>query len=104
MFSAYPIIGKGNAQLAPQKVKLAMGVRGESNMHYRMGEIQRRHWIATAQRSGIGDEGEAIVDELIARTAGVIATVQTQLPANFPELVSGPIFAGLAKAAKKLAM
>ncbi len=103
VLSVYPIIGKGRAQLAPQKVKLAMGVRGESNMHYRLGEIQRRHWIATALRNGIGNEGEIIIDELIARTAGVIGTVQTQLPASFPEAVSGPILAGLSKAAKKLA-
>jgi serine/threonine-protein kinase HipA len=80
-----------------------MGIRGESNVHYRIGEIQRRHWIATAQRSGIGSEGEAIINEMIARTPGVIALVQKQLPPDFPEAIGSPILAGLAKAAKKLA-
>lgn len=103
VLSAYPVMGNKAGQLSPQKAKLAMGVRGEQNMHYKLAEIQRRHWIETAQRNGIGDEGEAIVNELLARTPGVIATVRTQLPADFPEAVSGPILAGLAKAAKKLA-
>jgi len=103
VLSAYPVMGNKAGQLSPQKAKLAMGVRGEQNMHYKLAEIQRRHWIETAQRNGIGDEGEAIVNELRARTPGVIATVRTQLPADFPEAVSGPILAGLAKAAKKLA-
>ena len=103
VLSAYPIIGKGHAKLAPQKAKLSMGVRGESNMHYRTGEIQRRHWIATAQRNGIGAEGENIINELIARTPGVIAMVQTQLPPDFPQSITGHILTGLAKAAKKLA-
>ncbi len=103
VLSAYPILGKGRSQLAPQKAKLSMGLRGESNMHYRIEEIQRRHWIATAQRSGIGGEGEAIINELIARTPGVITVVQKQLPPHFPEAIASPILTGLAKAAKKLA-
>ena len=80
-----------------------MAVRGESNMHYAVREIQRRHWIATAQRNGIGAEGEAIIDELIARTPGAIARVQEQLPRNFPLAIAEPILDGLAKAAKNLA-
>ena len=103
VLSAYPIIGKGSAQLAAQKVKLAMGVRGESNMHYRIAEIQRRHWITTAQRSGIGNEGETIIYELIARTPGVIEAVQAKLPTGFPGEIAEPILMGLTKAAKRLA-
>ncbi len=103
VLSAYPIIGNGRAQLAPQRAKLSMGIRGESNMHYRLGEIQRRHWIATAQRNGIGSEGEAIINAMIARTPSVITFVQKQLPPDFPEAIGSPILAGLAKAAKNLA-
>ena len=79
------------------------GIRRNGGADHRR-TIQRRDWFATAQRSGIGNEGETIVNELIARTPGVIATVQAQLPANFPEAVAHPIFAGLAKAAKMLAV
>lgn len=104
VLSAYPVIGKRSGQIAPQKVKLAMGVRGDNSMHYRIAEIQRRHWIATAKRSGISNEGETIINELIARTPGVIAAVQEQLPKKFPEAIAGSILEGLAKAAKTLAV
>ena len=102
VLSAYPVLGKSHGQIAPQKLMLAMGVRGDNNMHYRVNEIRWPHWIATAKRNGIGSEGEAIIDELIARTPAVVATVQSQLPPGFPANIAGPILDGLAKAAKKL--
>lgn len=103
VLSAWPIIGKGQNQIARQRAKLAMGVRGEDNMHYCLAEIQRRHWIATAKRNGIGAEGAVILNELLARTPGVIARVQAELPAQFPEAIAGPILNGLANGAKRLA-
>jgi serine/threonine-protein kinase HipA len=100
--SAYPVLGKGRGQIAPQKLKLAMGVRGEVNMHYRVAEIRWTHWIATAKRNGIGQEGEVIINELIARTPGVVDWVQAQLPKGFPSAVAGPILDGLTVAARRL--
>jgi serine/threonine-protein kinase HipA len=104
VLSAYPVLGKGHGQIAPQKLKLAMGVRRDTNMHYRVAEIRRPHWITTAKRNGIGSEGEAIINELIARTPGAVATVQSQLPRGFPVAVAGPILDGLTRAAKRLAV
>lgn len=103
VLSAYPVLGKSHGQIAPQKLKLAMGVRGDANMHYRVVEIRRPHWIAAAKRNGIGSEGEAIIDELIARTPGVVSRVQSQLPPGFPATIAGSILDGLTKAAKRLA-
>lgn len=103
VLSAYPVLGKSHGQIAPQKLKLAMGVRGDANMHYRVAEIRRPHWIATAKRNGIGSEGEAIINELIARTPGAVSTVQSQLPRRFPLAIAGPILDGLTRAAKQLA-
>jgi serine/threonine-protein kinase HipA len=103
VLSAHPVLGKSRGHIAPQKLKLAMGVRGGANMHYRVFEVRRPHWLTTAQRNGIGREGEAIIDELIARTPGVVARVSAELPRGFPESVAGPILDGLTGAARRLA-
>lgn len=103
VLSAYPVLGKSHGQIAPQKLKLAMGVCGDVNIHYRVAEIRRPHWIATAKRNGIGIEGKSIIDELIARTPGVVSAVQSQLPPGFPATIAGPILDGLTEAAKRLA-
>jgi serine/threonine-protein kinase HipA len=103
VLSAYPILGKSHGQIAPQKLKLAMGVRGDANMHYRVAEIRRTHWVTAARRNGIGSEGDVIINELIARTPNVVVRVQSQLPRGFPMAVAGPILDGLTRAAKRLA-
>jgi serine/threonine-protein kinase HipA len=102
VISAYPVMGGGSAQIAPQKARLAMGVRGERNIHYRLSEIQRRHWQNVAKRSGIGTEANTIIDELIARTPNVITMVQQMLPRGFPARVAEPILNGLKAAAGRL--
>jgi serine/threonine-protein kinase HipA len=101
--SVYPLLGPKAGQLAIQKAGLAMGVRGDKNMHYRLREIMRRHWNTTARRNGLLDGGEQIINEIIARTPSVIATVQALLPKNFPAAVAESIFNGLQKSAHQLA-
>ncbi|CCJ87510.1 HipA protein [Cronobacter dublinensis 582] len=53
VLSAWPVIGPGNHQIAWQKCKLAMAVRGSSN-YYHLSQIRRRHWL----RQGELDEGK----------------------------------------------
>ena len=48
ILSAHPVIGHGAGKVAPQKAKLAMAVRGQSN-HYLFDRIQPRHWLAQAR-------------------------------------------------------
>ena len=48
ILSAHPVIGHGAGKVAPQKAKLAMAVRGQSN-HYLIERIQPRHWLAQAR-------------------------------------------------------
>jgi serine/threonine-protein kinase HipA len=103
VISVYPIIGAGAGRISANKTTLAMGIRGDKNMHYRLQEIQRRHWHATARRNGLADGGEQIINELVARTPGVIDAVSAQLPANFPASVAGAIVDGLQSAANRLA-
>ena len=103
VLSAYPVIGKRPGQLQAQKVTLAMGIRGEKNMHHRLAEIHRRHWRATAMRNGLLDGGAEIIQEIIARTPKVIESVAAQLPKKFPGYIADAIFAGLRKATRVLA-
>ena len=80
-----------------------MGVRSDKNLHYKLGEIERRHWVATGRRNGLAQEIAQIIDEAIKQTPGVIEQVHAQLPAEFPTQISEAILIGLKKAADTLA-
>jgi serine/threonine-protein kinase HipA len=102
VLSAHPIIGRGRNQLASQRARLAMAVRGR-NAHYLISEIQRRHWIAQGRRVGLPEmEVEAMLDAIGTRTQGVIDEVSTLLPADFPIDVADAIFDGMQRFSKKL--
>jgi serine/threonine-protein kinase HipA len=103
VLSVHPLLGPKAGQLAIQKTGLAMGVRGDKNMHYRLREISRRHWNITARRNGLRDGGEEIINEIIARTPSVIAATAAMLPRDFPHAVAEAIFNGLQKSANELA-
>ncbi|MNI12853.1 hypothetical protein D3C73_660580 [compost metagenome] len=106
MLSAYPIIGRGANQLSPYMAKMAMAVRSK-NSHRVMRDILRRHWIAVGTEHGVvnhnGQGVEHVLDDLVARTPGVVKTVRALLPAGFPMYVADSILNGLQEAADKLA-
>ena len=61
-------------QLSDHKVKLAMAVG--DNRHYRLKEIQPRHFYQTARKAGLGDEDiDDIISGLASRIDGAIAEV-----------------------------
>lgn len=101
VISAYPILGSGNNQLAPQKAKMAMAVRGK-NRHYRWSEIQARHWISMAADVGLETTAEEDILELAEQVPGVVERVSGLLPRGFPDAVSDPIFDGLLRSAERL--
>lgn len=105
VLSAYPVLGEGPARISPHRVKMAMALRSK-NVHWRMRDIHRRHWLALGTRHGITTEdgrgAEAVIDEIVARTPAVIAEVQGQLPAWFSGRVAASILGGLAAAAQRL--
>lgn len=104
VLSAYPVMGAGAGHLSPKKAKLAMGVRGEKNMHYKLAEIQPRHWLETARRNGLEVAAKRIMNELATTTPAIIDSVASALPENFPPSVSKKIFAGIRSASGKLGM
>lgn len=101
VMSAWPVIGKAARQFQWQKIKLAMAVRSK-NAHYRMAEVQRRHWNEVARRNSVGTDCETLIADLIDQTPRVVANVQSLLPGDFPPSVAEPIFQGLLQQAKRL--
>lgn len=105
VLSAWPVLGEGPGKISPFKARMAMAVRAK-NAHWKMRDILRRHWLALGTRHGIvtddGRQVQFILDDLIARTPGVVDAVRAKLPADFPELIADSILGGLQNAAKKL--
>ena len=101
VLSAWPVIGRGSGQWPQQKLKLAMAWFGEKDRYTKPLEITGRRMLLTAKRLGLGD-AQPLLDELIAQTPTVIAAVQAQLPADFPQTVAEPVFTGLQTSASQL--
>ena len=102
VLSYWPIVGKGPNNIARQDLRLAMAIRGK-NKHYRMSEILRRHFNETAALTGIGENAEPLIEEILKRTPDVVASVQREIPAGFPLNVLDKILSGLTYSAKRLA-
>jgi serine/threonine-protein kinase HipA len=98
VLSAWPIIGRGPNQLPYQRAKLAMALRGQ-NVHYRLDEIEARHW----QRLAIacGPEVFNRMTAMVERVDGALQEVERRLPAGFPEGVWSRVSDGMRRHATK---
>jgi serine/threonine-protein kinase HipA len=104
ILSAHPIIGNKRAQLAPQRAKLAMGVKGSSGLHYRIADIRKRHWYTQAREAGLEPQTvDGIIRDLIEATEPAIEAAAAMLPPRFPAHVADSIFGGLRAQRDKLA-
>jgi serine/threonine-protein kinase HipA len=101
VLSAWPVTGSRQNQVHRKKLKLAMALRGASK-HYRVAEIERRHFNTTAQQCGLGKDMEAIIADVVAQTKAVIESVGAKLPNGFPEELFDSVTTGLQKAAKQI--
>lgn len=101
VMSAWPVIGGGARQLQWQKVKMAMAIR-TGNTHYKMFEIQRRHWNEVAKRNAVGNDFESTLKRLVENTDAALNTVNALLPQGFPDNVADPIFEGIRRQVRYL--
>ncbi|MGQ0833685.1 MAG: type II toxin-antitoxin system HipA family toxin [Gammaproteobacteria bacterium] len=101
VLSAWPIIGRRAGQLAYEKAKLAMAIHA-TRPHYRIKDIQRRHFGLLARQLGIGAEADSLIDEVLDATAAVIQNMQRGLPRAFPARVLETILEGLSASATRL--
>ena len=79
-----------------------MAVEG-TGRHYRLDEIHRWHWTAMATSPGLGDAGDALVDDTLSRTERAISEVGERLPAGFPAALFDSVKAGMQRARKRIA-
>ena len=99
VLSAWPVIGPRAKQLSLQKVRLAMAMRSGRRAHYKLDEIQPRHFKALAEQLGDDQLWPAMV-EFVEAVPGAIARVEKQLPQDFAEPVWTTITAGLSRQTK----
>lgn len=72
------------------------------NRHYQVDTILRRHFNSTARQVGLGADAEDLIEEIVAATPGVIASVQRELPSGFSQKVLDNVLGGLERAATQL--
>lgn len=95
-----------SASASPPDAQSRGSIRSK-NVHWKIREILRRHWLAVGERHGVttpdGRGVRFVIDDLADRTPQVIRAVRAQLPTNFPEDLVEPIFSGLQEAANRIA-
>lgn len=101
VLSAWPIIGNGANMIPRQKVKMAMAWLGK-NRHYFAETIYRRHFDTTALKCGVAHNAKDMIEEIIAATPRVVASVESELPAGFPQGLADGILKGLQRSAEQL--
>ena len=73
-----------NRRIERKQIRLAMSV-GE-HRHYRMDEIEGRHFIQTVERAGLpGALAKSALAEVTMATGTAFAAIEKQLPRDFPE-------------------
>lgn len=102
VMSAWPVVGNRQDQLSAKKIRLAMALKS-TNKHYRIAEIQRRHFNVVARSCGLEEDMESIIDDVIASTQGVIERVAADLPPKFPDELFDVITKNLRQTAERLA-
>ncbi len=93
VLSAWPVIGDGANQVPWKRARLAMALRTK-NAHYRLAEIQTRHWRQLAEKSAVEDAWEAMAG-LVSRVDAALKAVQARLPEDFPASIANRILNGM---------
>lgn len=81
-------------QIERKQMKLAMSV-GNSN-HYRIDEIQTRHFFQTGEAADLSPSlVRGAVEDIAARMEGALASLEGELPADFPPALHESVNAGV---------
>ncbi|HEX6707751.1 MAG TPA: type II toxin-antitoxin system HipA family toxin [Albitalea sp.] len=91
VLSAWPIIGDGPNLIPYPRAKLAMGVKA-GNMHYRLRDIQTRHWHRLASAAGADAWSRMLA--MAEGVDAVLAVVEGELPDAFSRKVWAAVSAG----------
>ncbi|MDP2561396.1 type II toxin-antitoxin system HipA family toxin [Psychrobium sp. 1_MG-2023] len=102
VLSIHPLIGNKANQIAKQKVKMAMAIRGSKN-YYHLDKIQYRHFIKQGTSAGFTEqEVVEMINTVVNQVDLVIENVSKLLPPDFPKSLFNKITTGMKSQAKKL--
>jgi serine/threonine-protein kinase HipA len=83
VLSIFPYVGPGPNQFTWHKAELALALRSK-NAHYRLKEIQTRHWHGLAMQYGGPAVWQRMLNHL-ERVEPALAAVEQTLPIDFPQ-------------------
>ncbi len=90
-----------NGQIERKQMKLAMSVG--NNRHYKIDDIQGRHFIQTAERAGLpGSLASEVLEQVAATADSAMKTIATQLPPNFPKEIHSSVKKALSSRLRKI--
>jgi len=95
VLSAWPVIGSGAGKIPRQKASLAMAVHSK-NAHYKLDEIQPRHWQQLAFKSTARNAWPAMVN-MVRSAVEATERALTALPPGFPAQIADAILTGVRK-------
>jgi serine/threonine-protein kinase HipA len=99
VLSVWPIVGSHANQLPLQRVKLAMAIRGRKR-HYKLVEIQTRHWQELATFVGSPKLWERM-HTLVESLDDALQGVEAALPEAFPARLFASIANGMRSQARR---
>jgi serine/threonine-protein kinase HipA len=99
VLSVWPIVGSRANQWPLQRVKLAMALRGRKR-HYKLAEIQTRHWQELATFVGSPKLWERM-RTLVESLDDALQRVETSLPQAFPARLFASIANGMRSQARR---
>lgn len=81
-------------QIERKQMKLAMSVG--NNNHYRIDEIQTRHFFQTGEAAGLSPSlVRSAVEDIAARMEGALASLEGELPEDFPPALHESVDVGV---------
>jgi serine/threonine-protein kinase HipA len=90
-----------NRQIERKQMKLAMSVG--TSRHYKIEDIKARHFVQTAERSGLPS---ALASEALAEVAQAadhaMKTIEKQLPRDFPEIIHISVKSALSSRVRRI--
>lgn len=100
VLTAQPSLDAGQVQRKQMKLSMSVG----TNRHYRIGEIQRRHFVQTAIAAGLPKSAiAAVLEEVAERALKALQTVEAGLPKDFPAALHASVSKGVTERVNVLA-
>lgn len=88
-------------QIERKQMKLAMSVG--NNNHYRIDEVQIRHFFQTGEAAGLSPSlVRKALEDIAARMEGALASLGKELPADFPPALHESVSAGVQRRMRML--